>query len=148
MLFRSDCAHALVQALGAEVGVRAFLHGPAFDAPQRMGGFDIALVLGEHQGCPNAVLEAMAAGLPVVANDSGGTRELVVDGRTGVLLPDRDPARVAQALRTLMADAALAARLGDAGRRHVAARFSMAGMAQAYAGLFDELSRERSHAQA
>ena len=65
-----------------------FFHGAMPDLVSTLGQFDGAVVLGMHQGCPNAVLEALAAGVPVVANDSGGTRELVIDGHTGVLLPE------------------------------------------------------------
>src|SRR4029077_2565832 len=76
----------VLAAIGTELNRRVFVHGAVFDAPERVGAYSVALILGEHQGSPNAVLEAPAAGVPVVANDSGGTRELVVDGRTGLLL--------------------------------------------------------------
>ena len=125
-------ANALLDAVGSELERRIFLHGGAFDAPHQLEQFDLALVIGQHQGCPNAVLEAMAAGLPVVANDSGGTRELVIDGRTGILLADRDPGTIAAGLLRLMTDAALSERLARAGREHVARRFSMRAMRAAY----------------
>lgn len=128
----ADYARNVIAAIGSELGRRVFLHGAAFDAPQRLGDYDAALVLGEHQGSPNAVLEAMAAGVPVIANDSGGTRELVIDGRTGLLLHGRDPHDIAHALVRLLHDSRFAARLGAAGRRHVARRFSMLQMVRAY----------------
>ncbi len=107
------------------------LHGAAFDSPAHLARYSVALVLGEHQGCPNAVLEALAAGVPVVANDSGGTRELVIDGRTGLLLAGRDPREIAAALARVVGDRVLARRLSDAGRRHVLRRYSMKKMAAA-----------------
>jgi glycosyltransferase involved in cell wall biosynthesis len=125
-------ARDLLAAIGAELGVRVFLHGAAFDSPAHLARYSVALVLGEHQGCPNAVLEALAAGVPVVANDSGGTRELVIDGRTGLLLSGRDPREIAAALARVVGDPALAQRLSDAGRRHVVRRYSMKKMAAAY----------------
>lgn len=125
-------ARQLLDTIGAELDVRVFLHGAAFNAPARLAQFSVALVLGEHQGCPNAVLEALAAGVPVVANDSGGTRELVIDGRTGLLLSESEPGRIAAALGRIISDAALASRLGRAGQRHVHRRFSMRRMAAAY----------------
>jgi len=132
----ADYARQLVQALGNALGRRAFLHGPKEDVRAELAGFTAALVLGEHQGCPNAVLEALAAGIPVVANDSGGTRELVIEGRTGLLLDGRDPQRIAEALARLIDDRVLAHRLARAGRRHVARRFSLARMVKDYRRLF------------
>jgi glycosyltransferase involved in cell wall biosynthesis len=125
-------AQSLLDAIGSELGARIFLHGAAFDSPQRLAGFSAALVLGAHQGCPNAVLEALAAGLPVIANDSGGTRELVIDGRTGLLLPRCDPAEIAAALASVIDDPALAQQLSVSGRRHVRERFPMTRMAKSY----------------
>ncbi|HKA41531.1 MAG TPA: glycosyltransferase, partial [Burkholderiales bacterium] len=72
----------------------------------------------------------------VIANDSGGTRELVLDGRTGLLLRDRDAQGIAAALRRLIEDPALARRLGENGRRHVLRKFSMERMVDAYGKLF------------
>ena len=129
---------ALLKAGSDEIGQRMFLHGAAFDAPQRLAQFDLALVIGEHQGCPNAVLEAMAAGLPVVANDSGGTRELVIDGRTGILLRDREPDTIAGGLVRLMNDGGWSSKLAHKGKRHVARRFSMRSMGARYRALLAE----------
>lgn len=129
-------AQDLLDAIGPDLGARVFLHGAVSDAPERLAGFSVALVLGERQGCPNAVLEALAAGLPVIANDSGGTRELVIDGRTGLLLPGCDPREIAAALTRVIGDPAWARRLSEAGRRHVVRRFSMKRMVTAYRNLF------------
>jgi glycosyltransferase involved in cell wall biosynthesis len=104
--------------------------------PERLTGFTAALVLGEHQGCPNAVLEALAAGVPVVANDSGGTHELVMDGRTGVLLSACDPTEIAAGIARIIGDPAFGRRLSIAGRRHVERSFSMKRMVAAYKKLF------------
>jgi len=126
------------EAIGSELDRRVIFHGAAFDAPERLATFDVALVIGHHQGSPNAVLEAMAAGLAVVANDSGGTRELVLGERTGILLPDREPPTIAQSLLRLMQNERLASRLARAGRAHVEKRFSMERMAKAYRRLLTD----------
>ena len=76
------------------------------------------------------------SGLPVIANDSGGTRELVIDGRTGLLLPGCDPREIAAALARVIGDPAWARCLSEAGRRHVVRRFSMKRMVTAYRNLF------------
>ena len=135
-------ARTLLEAIGPELGRRVFLHGAAADAPERLADFAIALVLGEHQGCPNAVLEALAAGVPVVANDSGGTRELVIHERTGLLLATRHPRAIAGALSRVLAERALAQRLSRAGRKHVEKHFSMQRMSASYQRL---LTPNRRH---
>jgi glycosyltransferase involved in cell wall biosynthesis len=134
-----EYADAFLHAAGDELGRRVHVHGAAFDAPERLADYDVAIVLGEHQGCPNAVLEALAAGVPVVANDSGGTRELIVDGQTGLLVRDRDPTSVAAALLRILSDTALAQRLSRAGRARVMRRYSMQRMADAYVKLFNSV---------
>jgi glycosyltransferase involved in cell wall biosynthesis len=71
------------------------------------------------------VLEAMAAGLPVVASAVGGVPEAVSEGETGTLVPPRDSGALAQALGRLVADPALRSRLGEAGRLRVEREFSL-----------------------
>ena len=83
-----------------------------------------------------ALLEAMAAGLPVAATAVGGTPELVIPGETGLLVPASDPAALAQAMGSLLGDAARAKAMGEAGARLVARRFSLEAMAGAYAKLY------------
>lgn len=126
--------YALRVASAAGAGI--VFHGPAFDAPERLAQFDAVLVLGRHQGCPNTVLEALAAGVPVVANDSGGTREQVIDGKTGVLIEAVEPQAIAAALRRVLGDPALARRLSARGARHVERNFSMNRMCEGYLRLF------------
>lgn len=127
-----DYCERVFEAVGGELGRRVFAHGAPFDVPNRLAQYDIALVIGHHQGSPNAVLEAMAARLAVVANDSGGTNELVIDGRTGVLLADREPRTIACGLLRLLHDAGLSERLARAGHDRVRTHFSLAHMVGAY----------------
>jgi glycosyltransferase involved in cell wall biosynthesis len=135
-----DYGERLLAVIGDDLDRGIFVHGAAPDAPHRLAHYDVAIVLGESQGCPNAVLEALAAGVPVVANDSGGTRELIVDGRTGLLLDDHAPSTLAAAVLRLLRHPALARTLAEAGRAHVARTFSMTAMAQAYQTLFTEVT--------
>jgi hypothetical protein len=81
---RSDCA-LLVRRSG--IAKRWQVHRVSrrrFRCTGKLAQYDALLALGRHQGCPNAVLEALAAGVPVIANDSGGTREQVLHGKTGI----------------------------------------------------------------
>jgi len=83
---------------------------------------------GRCEGVPNSILEAMAVGLPVVATQHGGIPEAVVDGETGVLVPEHEPAALARAVIGL-ADPARRQRLGAAGRARVEVHFAQEGQA-------------------
>jgi glycosyltransferase involved in cell wall biosynthesis len=80
---------------------------------------------GDRDGIPVVLMEAMACGLPVVSGDLPAVRELVADGRTGLLVPGADPTALADALGRLAADPSLRNRLGAAGRDHVRAEFAL-----------------------
>jgi colanic acid/amylovoran biosynthesis glycosyltransferase len=110
--------------------VRMLGNVPHADLVARLENGDYDLVAlastergGEHEGIPVALMEAMAAGLPVVATRTGSIPELV-DDASGLLVPQRDPAALADALRTLIADPALRRRLGAHGRTCVLAGFA------------------------
>jgi glycosyltransferase involved in cell wall biosynthesis len=81
---------------------------------------------GQMEGIPVALMEAMAAGVPVVSTRLSGVPELVEDGVSGLLVPERDPEALASAMERVAADPALADRLAEAGRRAVRERFDRA----------------------
>jgi glycosyltransferase involved in cell wall biosynthesis len=84
-----------------------------------------------REGFGVACLEAMSHGRPVVATGVGGLRDLVVDGKTGLVVPPRDPPALRAALRRLLADRELRRRLGAAGRQRAQERFSWAAVTDA-----------------
>lgn len=86
-----------------------------------------------------ALLEAMAAGLPVVACDIPGNRDLVADGQTALLVPVRDPPRLSQAIERLLNAPLLRVRLGEAAREVAINRFSLPQMADLHLELFDRV---------
>jgi glycosyltransferase involved in cell wall biosynthesis len=92
---------------------------------------------------PNAILEAMAASLPVVATRVGGVPEVVVDGQTGLLVPPQDDAAMAQALMTLIEDAPLRQSFGLTGRRWVREQFDLAATRQKTVDLYGRLLQEK-----
>ena len=86
--------------------------------------FDIFVMSSITEGLGTSLLDAMAAGKPVVATATGGIPEVVVDGDTGILVPARNDAALADAIVRLLKDPALRERMGKAGRARVGQRFS------------------------
>jgi glycosyltransferase involved in cell wall biosynthesis len=130
-------AEAVYAAAAGEVGRSVFFHGPRFDVVASLAELDAYVVLGQDQGCPNALLEALAAGLPAIANEDGGTGEQLIHGRTGLMIADRSPAALAAAIVRVLKDRELAETLGRNGRAHVRKSFSMRAMARSYARLLN-----------
>jgi glycosyltransferase involved in cell wall biosynthesis len=95
-------------------------------------GVDVIAVISEPAGCPNAIIEAMAAGLPVAATAVGGAMDLIVDGESGLLVPAREAELMADALRRLCSNAELRLRLGEAAWRRARDRFSVERMRDDY----------------
>lgn len=115
------------------------LHGSEPEARNVYGGFDIAVLASEAEGLPNVVLEAAAAGLPIVATDAGGTREIIRDSTTGLLVPVGDEDAMVSALERLLRDPVERARLGEAARADVLERFATDRMVGEFATLYREL---------
>lgn len=109
--------------------------GEIKDSARFFGSLDFFAMISEPAGCPNASLEAMAAGLAVVATDHGGVGEQVIDDVTGRLVPRGDVAAFADALVQLATDSDLRTRLSQAAHARVQAEFSLDRMVDAYARL-------------
>jgi colanic acid/amylovoran biosynthesis glycosyltransferase len=92
----------------------------------------------DRDGLPTSVLEAMALGVPVVTTALNGLAEAVIDGRTGLVVPERSPRALAAAIQRLLADPELAARLSHEARRHVEDGFSLARSTSLLQSLFAE----------
>ena len=99
---------------GLDVGDRVHLAGYRRDAGRAAWELDVAVNSSTFEGSSLAILEYMAAGRPIVATDVGGSRELLDDGRVGVLVPPGDPTALATAIGRLLDDPAAAAALGRA----------------------------------
>jgi glycosyltransferase involved in cell wall biosynthesis len=104
--------------------------------PELLASFDVFAFPSLFEGLCLAVIEAQAAGVPVVATPVGGIRETVVDGETGLLVPPRDPAALAVAIRRLLDDPDLARRLADEARRRVRETYSEQRMIELTLGLY------------
>ena len=132
---RNACAD-LARSLGVEGAV--WLAGSRPDVPELLRGMDLFVLPSHAEGTSNAILEAMATGLPVVAADTGGNAELVRHGETGLLAPSPEPAVLAEAMLRYLGDEALRRRHGAAARERAAA-FSLERMAEAYAAVYDRV---------
>jgi glycosyltransferase involved in cell wall biosynthesis len=142
---RADELRALALSLGIADRV-AFL-GHREDVHTLLADADLFVLPSRSEAFPNSVVEAMAAGLPVIASGVGGLLELVEPGRTGVLVPPDDPAALASAIERLVGDPSCARALGDAARRTIIERYSFDRMVQAFEDLYRSLlPRTRSEA--
>ncbi len=131
-----DALESQAVALGIEEHVR-FL-GRRGDIPDVLAAADVFAASSDWEGNPLAVMEAMAAGLPVVHTAVGGVPELVTGGRDGILCPPGDRDALAAALSRMLHDVALRERLGLAAAEAAAARFSLGAMVHAYERLYAE----------
>lgn len=133
-------AHASeLRELAAELPVEWM--GEVADIPSFLGGLDIFAMISEPAGCPNAILEACAASLPVIATDHGGARELVIDGVTGRICPRGDSQSFAAALAGLAKDPAGRAEMGRAARLHMKKEFAISEMADRYRALILDVTK-------
>ncbi len=130
-------------AAAFQLGGRVRFLGHREDVPHLLAAADLVVLPSLYEGLPNVVLEAMRFGKPVVATAAPGTTELVLDQQTGLLVPRRNHVALAQAIRTVLDDPALAARLGAAGRARVETEFRAETMVGRFAELFERLAREK-----
>ncbi|WEN15378.1 TIGR03088 family PEP-CTERM/XrtA system glycosyltransferase [Rhodanobacter sp. AS-Z3] len=124
------------------------LLGNRNDVAELLAESDVFVLSSIAEGMPVTLMEAMAAGLPVVATKVGGIASVVEDQVTGTLVPASDPRALAAAMSTYVADATLRRRHGDAGIARVAEKFSLNAMVAAYVALYDGLLGRRSHTTA
>jgi len=121
---------------------RVQMLGQRDDVPALLVAADALVLPSNWEGLPFSILEAMAAGLPVVASIVGGVPELVRDGVTGALVPPRDVPALARALAQLDADGARARAQGRAGFELAHARFSLGRMVDRYDAVIGGLVRQ------
>jgi glycosyltransferase involved in cell wall biosynthesis len=118
-----------VHLVGARSNVRDYL-----------AAMDVFVLSSVTEGLAMTLLEAMAAGLPVVATRVGGNPEVVAEGETGLLVPARDPTALAAAIASVIDRPAVAAEMGRAGRARVRDRFSLEAMVRRYQDVYDAAS--------
>jgi glycosyltransferase involved in cell wall biosynthesis len=137
---------SLRAAFTEEVRRRGLAHavtlpGTRSDIPGFFAGLDQFWLTSDWEGTPNVVLEAMAAGLPVIATKVGGTPEVVDDGVSGILVEAGDSAAVARASLALASDATASRAMGQRAAESAESRFSIDAMVRATSGLYEEALR-------
>lgn len=138
-VFGDGAERPRLEAQAARLGVDARFHGYVADVPARLSGLDLFALPSRGENLPVAVMEAMAAGLPVVATRVGGVPELVVDGETGLVVEPDDAPALASALQSLAGDRARRGALGRAGARRIREHFSAEVIARRMVDLYEEL---------
>ena len=117
--------------------------GPRSDIPEVLAAFDIFVLSSVQEGVPLSVVEAMAAGKPVIATDVGGLRLLVRPSVNGLLVPAADPAALEAAMSKLSANAALRQEMGRRSREIAQESFGLSAMMKRYENLYDSVLGNR-----
>jgi glycosyltransferase involved in cell wall biosynthesis len=131
---------ARLEGLAASLQVSGALKmlGEVADPYRVLAASDLFSFPSWAESFPYSILEAMAADLPIVASDVGGVGEAIADGETGLLVPARDPARLADAMARMIDDPAMALRLGEAAGKRLRDRFTLQAMVKKTLDVYSE----------
>lgn len=127
------------EALALGIEDRMHVLGVRRDVPSLLHSVDLFVFPSRTEGLPNALLEAMAAGLPIITTDVPGCRDLIDDGQTGLIVPRDDTSALAGAIDRLLRDDDLAARLGAQAHRKVSASWHINTTFDAYDALYRQV---------
>ena len=131
-----------IQARSLGLGDRVRFLGYRRDIADLLATCDVFVLPSLYEGLPLSILEAMAAGRPVISSAIGGSNEVVRNGDTGLLVPPGNPAELARAINLVLGNPDLGQRLARAARAHVKKDFSVARMAECNMHIYDELSSD------
>jgi glycosyltransferase involved in cell wall biosynthesis len=127
---------------------RAMFLGSRSDIPDVLAATDVAVLTSHSEGLPNAMLESMAVGIPVVTTDYAGAREFMTDGEEGFIVPRGDAPAMADRVIRLLREESLRASMGEKGARTVAGRFSMDTMAAGFLSAYQVCMARAARASA
>jgi glycosyltransferase involved in cell wall biosynthesis len=133
-----------MKKLATEMGLdsKVLFTGERNDMGRVLSAMDLLVLSSDFEGLPNVVMEAMAAGRPVVATDLGGCRELIAEGSTGFLVPLGDPQALAEKMTQVLSLPDRGRSLGAAGSDRIRSEFSIAAMVRRYEELFLRVGRK------
>jgi glycosyltransferase involved in cell wall biosynthesis len=131
-----------LQRMARDLGIagQVLMPGRLANEPGFAGAFDIAVLTSREEGFPNWIVEAMAAGRPVVATDVGGVPDAVQHEQTGLLVPPDDDRAMAESLRRLLGDETLRVRFGRAGSERARSLYHVNVVMRALEALYTELA--------
>jgi glycosyltransferase involved in cell wall biosynthesis len=136
-----DYARTLKEkAVGEKLCGKVFFHPPTDDVSGVLAETDVLVHTSRRESFGMVLVEAMAAGVPVIANDLGGMREVVADGVNGYLVPPGDATTLAGRIDQLLADDGLRKSMGAAGRKRVLEKFDIATRIEDYHKLYENLA--------
>jgi glycosyltransferase involved in cell wall biosynthesis len=132
---------ATLEALAHDLQIadRTHFTGWWTDVPSALADLDVVVLSSRNEGTPVALIEALAAGRPVVATDVGGVRHVVQDGETGWLCGPGDAVGLARLLQKVVSEPETSGRMAEAGRLRVAARFGYERLLAEHRALYEEL---------
>lgn len=134
---RADIEEAIAHA---RLGNNIRLLGERSDVPSLLAAADMGILSPtRNEGFSNAILESMAAGLPMLVTDVGGNAEAVIDGETGLVVPPRNPQALGAAVLELAADSERRSAMGRAARLRAGQSFSVEACVDAYCALYEDL---------
>lgn len=138
---RDDGIGDALQAQSAEAGLAPHIRflGSRSDIPALLNVADVSLLCSHEEGLPNAVIEAMSAGVPTIATKVGGTGEIIDHGVTGLLVPAHNPDALAQSILELAQDPARRDAMGTAARAEIENTYGLDICARAYDDLYQHV---------
>jgi len=137
--------HSELRTQAARLGDRFRFLGPRDDVPDLMAAMDVFVLPSVNEGMGRVLLEAGAAGTPSVASHVGGIPDIIEDGRTGILVPPRDPEALARAIRTLAEDERLRQAMGQAAQTSIVPEYGLDRMVARIEALYEELIEEKRY---
>jgi glycosyltransferase involved in cell wall biosynthesis len=134
-----------LESMAAQLGIRkkVLFVGERHDIPAMLASLDVSILISESESLSNAILESMAAGVPVVATDVGGNPELVKDGETGLLVPPGDEKKLVEALAHLVRDPVARSQYAGRSKEFARAHFHMDEVCLRFEKLYLTLSERR-----
>ena len=138
----------LLKRMNPELRKYILYPGKVSDIESLINFFEIGILLSTYgEGFPNAVMEYMALGKPVIATDAGGTKELVVDKVTGFLLKENNPDEIIEKILYLIDNPDVAMKMGEEGKKRIVAEFNLDKMTKEYVELYEQFQEKHGRIQ-